>query len=396
MSAKKTLLIVGVLVLAVGLIPRLADTVRALSPEQETASPGVTIPYPGRLSKEAGQAVADGRYDFTFALYNVATGGQPLWTETQAGVAVKNGTFFTSLGSKEGIPPAVLEEDNLWLEVGVRGPGETEFTLLNPRQRLAPSAPSAPTAGSSCPHDHFGESWTGEDFWGLALFNISGLADTKGILASSKSGPGVYGVSETDYGGYFSSSNDHLDLGLGGDIGRINAADSGDSQLWLSSNADIVLKLDNDGGEDHTLRVKNSGGTDVCTIDESGNLNCTGSKSALVKTADHGRRLLYAVESPEVWFEDLGSASLSDGEATVVFDPIFAQTVNLKTEYHVFVTPLCREPVLLFVTDKGTTGFTVRGVTLDGQPSSCSFDYRIVAKRLGYEDRRLEKPEGER
>jgi hypothetical protein len=29
-------------------------------------------------------------------------------------------------------------------------------------------------------------------------------------------------------------------------------------------------------------------------------------------------------------------------------------------------------------------------VTLDGQPAECAFDYRVAAKRLGYEDLRLE------
>jgi hypothetical protein len=60
-------------------------------------------------------------------------------------------------------------------------------------------------------------------------------------------------------------------------------------------------------------------------------------------------------------------------------------------DYHVFVTPLCQEPVLLYVTAKRATGFTVRGGTLDGQPAECAFDYRVAAKRLGYEDVCLEE-----
>ena len=127
-------------------------------------------------------------------------------------------------------------------------------------------------------------------------------------------------------------------------------------------------------------------------VDEAGNTWAPGSKSALVETASHGRRLLYAMESPEVWFEDLGTARLTNGEATVTFDPIFAETVNLKEDYHVFVTPLAQEPVLLFITAKTSAGFTVRGVTLDGKPAGCSFDYRVIAKRLGYEGLRLETP----
>jgi len=47
--------------------------------------------------------------------------------------------------------------------------------------------------------------------------------------------------------------------------------------------------------------------------------------------------------------------------------------------------------VLLFVTAKSSTGFAARGVTLDGQPASCACDYRVVARRSGYEGVRLEE-----
>jgi len=218
-------------------------------------------------------------------------------------------------------------------------------------------------------------------------------ANAWGVDGESNDGIGVRGRSENGYGGFFTSvNNDHFDLALGGAVGRINTDFTNEnSQLYLSSNADVIIKLDNDGGENHVLRIKNSGGTDVCTINESGDLNCTGSKSAVVSTVNHGWRQLYAVESPEVWFEDFGTARLVDGEATVAFDPIFADTVNLEVDYHVFLTPLCQEPVLLFVTAKSSTGFAARGVTLDGQPASCACDYRVVARRSGYEGVRLEE-----
>jgi len=60
-------------------------------------------------------------------------------------------------------------------------------------------------------------------------------------------------------------------------------------------------------------------------------------------------------------------------------------------DYHVFVTPLSQQPVLLFVSAKTATAFTVQGVTLDGQPADCAFDYRIIAKRLAYERVRMDK-----
>ena len=415
MSVKRALLVVLVasaVMLAVGIGPG----AHALPQAQEPDPPGLTIPYPGRLDDESGQPVADGAYDFTFALYETPAGGESLWSEVQEGVAVQEGAFNALLGGANGVPMEMLDGGERWLEVAVRGPGEAGFTALAPRQRLSPAAPASPSAGPACEHDHWGETWNGsgaglvlEDTGGntamfpaliAAVFGDSdawggvwGRSNSNiGVLGESTNAHGVHGSSTNDYGGWFESGGDHFDIGLGGDVGRINAAESGDSQLYLSSNADMILKLDNDGGEDHTLRIKKSTGEDLCTVDEvNGNLNCTGSKSAVVETSNHGQRLLYAVESPEVWFEDFGSASLAEGATTVAFDPIFAETVNLEEDYHVFVTPLSQEPVLLFVTDKSDAGFTVQGVTLDGEPAACAFDYRVVAKRLGYEDMRLEE-----
>ncbi|NOZ28317.1 MAG: hypothetical protein GXP39_09740 [Chloroflexi bacterium] len=373
-------------------------------PSAGTSDSGVTIPYAGRLERANGQPVADGVYDLAFALYSEPSGGDPLWTETQRDVAVQGGSFATLLGRTNAIPTEVLDSGAGWLEVSVRGPGEDRFNALSPRLRLssvASASSASPSAGSACPHDHLGELWTGSGVWGLSVVNnyslgnaigVSGFAPKGvGVLGWSTNGYGVKGSSTNSFGGWFESDDDHLDLGLGGHVGRINTDGSDqESMLILSSNADIIARLDNDGGEDHQFRILNSGGSNACTVDESGNLNCAGSKSAVVQTANHGQRRLYAMESSEVWFEDFGSASLVEGEAKVGFDPIFAETVNLEVAYHVFLTPVCQEPVLLFVTDKGATGFSVRGVTLDGQPSQCAFEYRIVAKRLGYENVRLE------
>jgi hypothetical protein len=116
-----------------------------------------------------------------------------------------------------------------------------------------------------------------------------------------------------------------------------------------------------------------------------GNTGATGTKAAVVQTQDYGWRELYAVESPQVLFEDVGSAQLLNGLAVVDIDPVFAQTVNLAQAYQVFVTPLgdCG----LYVAEKTGTSFTVRA--LDGRECSIGFDYRIIATRLGYETSRL-------
>ncbi len=251
----------------------------------------------------------------------------------------------------------------------------------------ANNGPSIAGANHSSGHGVYGyNSATGNGVFG---YGTSG----SGVGAHSVNSYGVHGSSNNSFGGFFTSDNDHYDLALGGSVGRLNTDISNEnSQLYLSSNADVIVKLDNDGGEDHVFRIQDSGGTSVFTVDESGNMVATGTKSAMVITEPFGERLIYCMESPEVWFEDVGKATLNDGEVEVVFESVFASIVNLEIDYHVFLTPLGQEPILLFITEKTTTGFKVKGAGLDGNPIKCDFDYRIVAKRLGFENERLQEP----
>jgi hypothetical protein len=125
----------------------------------------------------------------------------------------------------------------------------------------------------------------------------------------------------------------------------------------------------------------------VCNIDVSGNLGCTGSVTAVAPVDGGTRRVaLYAIEGPESWFEDIGSGQLTNGAARVELDSTFAQTVNTQLDYKVFLTPNgdCRG---LYVTQKATTSFEVH--ELGGGNTNVTFDYRVVAKRRGYENLRL-------
>ncbi len=129
------------------------------------------------------------------------------------------------------------------------------------------------------------------------------------------------------------------------------------------------------------------GNAGYCEVDISGNLYCTGSKSAVVPVDGGSRNVaLYAVEAPENWFEDFGSGQLSNGLARIGLEPIFVQTVNTDLDYHVFLTPNgdCNG---LYVSQKSPTSFEVH--ELAGGTSSVAFDYRIIAKRKKYETVRL-------
>lgn len=117
---------------------------------------------------------------------------------------------------------------------------------------------------------------------------------------------------------------------------------------------------------------------------KSGLVVSGGSKSAAVAT-DDGTRLLYSEEATEVWFADYGFGQLENGKALITIDPLFAQTVALDEPYHVFVQAY--GDAELYVSARTATSFEVHAREGDG---AVEFSYRIVAKRLGFEDARLE------
>ena len=124
-----------------------------------------------------------------------------------------------------------------------------------------------------------------------------------------------------------------------------------------------------------------------CYILGSGDLTCTGTISGSNVTADKRALTTYGVQSAENWYEDYGSGQLHGGSVQVSLDPDFAQTVNTTVDYHVFLTPKgdCKG---LYVANETAGGFEVH--ELGGGTSSIAFDYKIVAKRKGYEQLRLQ------
>ncbi|MGL4598387.1 MAG: hypothetical protein ACRCYO_12720, partial [Bacteroidia bacterium] len=110
-----------------------------------------------------------------------------------------------------------------------------------------------------------------------------------------------------------------------------------------------------------------------------------GTKTASVGT-QWGNQLLYCLESPEVWFEDIGSGQLVNGVCRIELDSIFKQVtvIDPKHQMHVFVQ-MEGESEDVYV-EKGMTGFTVK--EKNGGKSNVSFSYRIVAKRVNFQDHR--------
>lgn len=111
-----------------------------------------------------------------------------------------------------------------------------------------------------------------------------------------------------------------------------------------------------------------------------------GTKSASVGTSK-GNQLLYCTETPEVWFEDIGSGQLVNGEVTITLDPIYIETivVDEKHPMHVFIQMEGESNEVYVI--PGTTSFTVK--ERDHGTSNAKFSYRIMAKRLNFQDHRF-------
>jgi hypothetical protein len=183
------------------------------------------------------------------------------------------------------------------------------------------------------------------------------------------------------------------DTGQTANIGVLGTADDGYGAEFGNNSPSgydtlRVVGYDGSNSSARLLNVFSNAFGGGCTIDVNGNLSCTGTITTPVKLEGSSRELAFnAIESPESWFEDFGSGQLSNGTAVISLEPTFVQTVNTGVDYHVFLTPK-GDSHGLYVTHETATSFEVR--EQDRGTSNIAFDYRIVAKRKGFENVRLE------
>jgi hypothetical protein len=92
--------------------------------------------YQGRLTDSS--VAANGQYDFQFKLFDATTAGtQQGSTQTITGVQVTNGIFTVVLNFGSTAFSAGLDR---WLEISVKKPTDTSYSVLSPRQKIT-SAP---------------------------------------------------------------------------------------------------------------------------------------------------------------------------------------------------------------------------------------------------------------
>jgi len=232
-----------------------------------------------------------------------------------------------------------------------------------------------------------------------ATFSIEGAGVSGNAYSTSGNPVGVVGNSAGANGGIgvwgIFQATSGSGVGVRGDLEQPTASGAAGQFLTLSPNS-VAGQFVNFSRQGLLLQGL-SGPFDatqkeVFTVDANGNLHISGNltvggtKSSTAKLQNGREVALYAVESPENWFEDFGSAELKSGMAWVPLDASFGEATNTAVAYHVFLTPN-GDSNGLYVARKTATGFEVREHGDGG--SNVAFDYRIVVRRRGYETIRM-------
>lgn len=277
--------------------------VTSLSSSLYAAAPLREFPYAKQTN------LAPGAYRFVFSLYSSPTAATSLWTSETVPLAMKTPLLLYALGSGTNKIAASIDfSQQLYVKVVKTHPPPSVVVANRERYPIAPYAlslrPGAAVSGKI--YDgavlalNNADSSTGGGY-ALSAVNYSGNTWRPAIYGENRgASAGVYGRSNgwhavvgwsdasawagvhgynagSGYGGWFDSASDHLDLVLGGAVGRINTDPTNEnSDLILSSNNNVVVRLDNDSGENGIFSIVNSAGTTVLQTDESGNVWAAG------------------------------------------------------------------------------------------------------------------------
>lgn len=214
----------------------------------------LAVNFQGRLTDSAGGLVS-GTRSLGFKIFASSAGGAPLWSETQASVAVSSGLFSAILGSANPLSPSLFSGPNAWLEVSVG------TSTLAPRKRLA--LPS--------PYTHDAAALLGKD--GSLFLYRDASSGNAGLGTSSPAAPLHVN----------SLSAPAVILQDGGSSDEVLRLSGGGAWLTLKPNAiSSTLALHIGAGQNTYLRSDLGGAVGIGTtspaqtLDVSGNVNALG------------------------------------------------------------------------------------------------------------------------
>jgi hypothetical protein len=405
-----------------------------------TTTSGVTFGGQFESASQSGMGV----YGLTTATSGSTYGGQFVSAST-SGTGVKGWATATT-GYTHGVRGSTLSSDG----IGVSGSASADvgITYGGHFQSSSTSGTGVYGAASATYGTTFGGRFESAAPWGKAVYGLA-TADSGsavGVHGETRSSVGyaVYGHATSTHphisiGGKFVTESPYgvAVLGQGGNEGGLFAGWAVGLYGWAFGNTGETygVKGNSDSPTGRGVigqawaptgfnygvlgRSYSSNGTGVCgeaaattgicfgilgdvvspsgygvygagglyAVYSAGDFAASGSKSCVVKTTQ-GPTLLYCQESPECWFEDFGEGQLVHGRCHVELDPLFLETVTIDeaNPMKVFVEP--RGPCNGTYIETGLTGFDV--VEQKDGTSTVGFCYRIVAKRRGFEQKRLD------
>ncbi|MDN2452518.1 phage tail protein [Lactobacillus sp. UCMA15818] len=114
-----------------------------------------------------------------------------------------------------------------------------------------------------------------------------------------------------------------------------------------------------------------------------GDFSVSGTKNAIVQTSK-GWVAISAYETAEYYFGDMAKVNTGSGsKVKVMMDSLFLETVNTNVDYHVFVSSYGNG--YAWVSEQGKDYFII-----ESNVPNLEVSYEVKAKRLGYENTRLE------
>lgn len=359
-----------------------------------TAVTGTAITYQGRLTDDGSPA--NGPFDFVFALHDDPVIASQVGVTLTQVVTVTDGLFMADLDFGN-----VFDGTELYLQIGVRPDSSIiPYEMLTPRQPLRPTpyalslrpgADVVGTVGSDAvfqAHNTATSGTTSYALMGETDSSSSSAAAIYGRVTSTSpggysagvrgvnegtggngigvwgsqngSGWGLYGTSVTGYGAYVASSaaggrglyarggsGADADIILGansntnsGDDGRISSYPFySDSDIYLTSNDAVVIKLDNDAnGADADFFVQDMNDATIFNIDESSEMSLftPGGIEYLQANEDTVEgggeiHLRNGAGMTTMWIE--ASESGTDGAQLALYDSTGAATIVLDGEF---------------------------------------------------------------
>ena len=197
--------------------------------------------FQGRLTNNAGNILPNGTYNMRYRIFNTASAGTALWTETRlvsasAGVTVTNGLFSVQLGDVTPIPASLFTQNTqgtLYFEIELPTPATATTTspawtegAMSPRNQLASSAYAFNSETlDGLDSEAFARIGSDNSYSGVNTFNgitnfgnVTNFADD--VVVSG--------------GAYFTSQADGLSFGIASSNGdNLLTADTDTKRLFL-------------------------------------------------------------------------------------------------------------------------------------------------------------------